>query len=128
MELEFGARHLNFSPHCCLFCSVTSMAAGMKKLKRACSDETLTSFCEPLGMDMIDPPGRGDPAQPVVLPSAEKTLPVAGFEPHTHTLLCCCRVHPPSDTFPRLYDRVVGSPQVLLEEDFEICLLDTNNR
>lgn len=75
-----------------------------------------------------DPPGRGDPAQPVVLPSAEKTLPVAGFEPHTHTLLCCCRVHPPSDTFPRLYDRVVGSPQVLLEEDFEICLLDTNNR
>lgn len=53
MELEFGARHLNFSPHCCLFCSVTSMAAGMKKLKRACSDETLTSFCEPLGMDMI---------------------------------------------------------------------------
>lgn len=41
------------SPHCHLFCSATSMTAGLRKSAQDCCDETLSSFCESLGMDVI---------------------------------------------------------------------------
>lgn len=41
------------SPHCHLFCSFTSMIAGLRKPAQDCCDETLSSFWESLGMDMI---------------------------------------------------------------------------
>lgn len=50
--MELGLSASLHSPHCRLFCSVTSMTAGLRKAQDCC-DETLSSFCESLGMDMI---------------------------------------------------------------------------